>query len=212
MLVHLNHCFMEIQLGFTRLLYRLSSRLSGPSTSLQDTTLEHLTKKNDHPKVKYGQFTVPTTHIPSELIYMLFLGDAFNSAKLLWDLTTICRATSWHVCLMFLCINLWRPWKCWCWPLLSTWLWDKKTCYPDPRWSVHSDTTTLTTFKCWCWGLKAVFHFHSGAALKHWVSSFLWWIRSLGSIKGKKHNPLMALQHAFVTTHCSSLSYFALTF
>lgn len=54
-----------------------------------------------------------------------------------------------------------------------------------PRLSAHWDTTTLTTFKCWHWGPKAAFHFHSGAALKHWDSSFLWWIRSLGIMKGK---------------------------
>lgn len=44
-LIHLNHSFREIQLGFTRLFYELSSRLSGQSAGLWDTTskvnLEH---------------------------------------------------------------------------------------------------------------------------------------------------------------------------
>lgn len=56
-----------------------------------------------------------------------------------------------------------KNWQCWCWQLPSIlipgFVTSRYVILTLPRWSAHSETTTLTTSICWHWGLRQCFIF-----------------------------------------------------
>lgn len=126
MLIHLNHYFRGIQLGFTRLSRSLSSRLSGPSAGLRDAAskltgsplegrleerLPLFLERAGRPKLGVmwtaALRQVPNTQISSQLISAPFVSDycsTFDSAKPLCsccDETGVRRAAGWRARFMF---------------------------------------------------------------------------------------------------------------
>lgn len=192
MLVHLNHCFREIQLGLTKLFDRLSSRLSDPSISLWDTTSEHSGRKASYfwsepviqNWVKYAWGTVPI------LTSVQFVDDfcsAFNSAKPLCscaDETTVCKA--WH-CMCILCFCVYTSEGLTVLMLTTpihthTWLCDKQICHPDSS----QMERTLRHHHLNHIHMLTLRHLHFCPALAHWDSPFLNRIMSLSSINDIK--------------------------